>query len=121
MPRRNDVSHLAVESIDPRVFNRGGLDWDRPVFGRFGVFSGGMFGQLPVYCRAEGYEFGVIDKDTIADTDLVGTQILVLINSPKVWREAEQAPDRSRLRRPGRQPAGPGRPHRRLRPDARVQ
>ena len=43
------------------VHNRGGLDWDRPVFGRFGVFSGGMFGLLPVYCRAEGYDFGVID------------------------------------------------------------
>lgn len=72
------------------VHNRGGLDWDRPVFGRFGVFSGGMFGQLPVYCRAEGYEFGVIDKDKIAAADLVGTQILVLINSPKVWKDEER-------------------------------
>ena len=59
-----------------RVFNRGGLDWDRPVYGQFGPFSGGMFGLLPVYCRAEGYEFGIIDKETIADTDLRGTQSL---------------------------------------------
>ncbi len=45
-----------------RVYNRGGLDWERPVFGQFGAFSGGMFGLFPVYCRAEGYDFDVIDK-----------------------------------------------------------
>ena len=44
-----------------RVHNYGGLDWDRPVFGQFGAFSGGMFGLLPVYCRAEGYDFEVIE------------------------------------------------------------
>jgi hypothetical protein len=133
------------------VYNHGGLDWDRPVFGRFGVFSGGMFGLLPVYCRAVGYDFAVIDKmeksgadvagsskaspdgtlpshddasarndratkagvpakaveglsaeaprrpdairrfvDTIEPDDLGEAQILVLINSPKVWEEAER-------------------------------
>ena len=51
---------LAGRSI--LVHNFGGLDWDRPVFGTFGTFSGGMFGLLPVYCRAEGYDFEVIDK-----------------------------------------------------------
>ena len=35
--------------------------------------------------------------------------------------ERPRSPARSRLRRQGRQPAGPGRPHRRLRPDARIQ
>ncbi len=44
-----------------RVHNYGGLDWDRPVYGQFGVFRGGMFGLLPVYCRAEGYDFDVIE------------------------------------------------------------
>ena len=72
------------------VHNRGGLDWDRPTFGRFGAFSGGMFGLLPVYCRAEGYDFDVIDKDRIGPEDLKGVQILVLINSPKAWPEAER-------------------------------
>ncbi len=43
-----------------RVYNRGGLDWERPVFGRFGGFSGGMFGLWPVYSRAEGYDFSVV-------------------------------------------------------------
>ena len=44
-----------------RVHNYGGLDWERPVFGRFGGFGAGMFGLFPVYCRAEGYDFGVIE------------------------------------------------------------
>jgi hypothetical protein len=43
-----------------RVVNSGGLDWERPVFGQFGAFSGGMFGLWPVYCRAEGYDFSVV-------------------------------------------------------------
>jgi hypothetical protein len=72
------------------VHNRGGLDWDRPVFGQFGVFSGGMFGILPVYCRAEGYDFDIIDKDTIEPSDLKKAQILVLINSQKIWEERER-------------------------------
>ena len=74
-----------------RVHNRGGLDWERPVFGRFGAFSGGMFGLLPVYCRAEGYNFGIIDKEVIVPADLDDTQILVLINSPRIWDEQEGA------------------------------
>ena len=45
-----------------RVYNHGGLDWERPAYGQFGAFSGGMFGLFPVYCRAQGYDFEVIDK-----------------------------------------------------------
>lgn len=52
-----------------RVHNFGGLDWDRPVFGQFGAFSGGMFGLLPVYCRAEGYDFDVIDHEEQSGSD----------------------------------------------------
>jgi uncharacterized protein DUF4350 len=54
------IGPVAGRSI--RVYNRGGLDWERPVFGQFGAFTGGMFGLLPIYCRAEGYDFDVIDK-----------------------------------------------------------
>ncbi len=82
------IGPTAGKSI--RVHNRGGLDWDRPVFGRFGAFSGGMFGLLPVYCRSEGYDFDIIDADAIDAADLEGVQVLVLINSPKVWDETER-------------------------------
>ncbi len=73
-----------------KVHNRGGMDWDRPVFGKFGAFSGGMFGQLPVYCNANGYDFSVIDKDGIDSKDLRETQVLVLINSPHIWKGIER-------------------------------
>ncbi len=73
-----------------RVHNRGGLDWERPAFGRFGAFSGGMFGTWPVYCRAEGYDFGVIDESTVEAVDLRGVQTLVLINSPKIWDQRQR-------------------------------
>lgn len=71
------------------VHNRGGLDWERPVFGKFGAFSGGMFGLLPVYARANGYRFEVLDQDAIKPDDLAGFQTLVLINSPKEWKGDE--------------------------------
>jgi hypothetical protein len=71
------------------VHNRGGLDWDRPTFGKFGMFSGGMFGLLPVYARANGYGFEVLDRDTIRSEDLTEVQTLVLINSPRVWKGEE--------------------------------
>ncbi len=61
------IGPVAGRSI--RVHNYGGLDWDRPVYGRFGTFTGGMFGLLPVYCRAEGYDFDVIEhfQETASD------------------------------------------------------
>jgi hypothetical protein len=55
-----------------RAYNRGGLDWERPVFGQFGAFTGGMFGLFPVYCRAEGYDFDVIDKSEKSVTEEAG-------------------------------------------------
>ena len=87
------VGTAAIGSPEGRsivVDNRGGLDWERPVFGRFGIFNGGMFGLLPVYCRADGFKFEVIEKDKIAAADLKKAQILVLINSPKEWKGEER-------------------------------
>lgn len=83
---------VVLEPANPTILvhNRGGLDWERPVFGRFGLFSSGMFGLLPVYARANGFDFNVLDKDDIESEDLKSTQILVLINSPKQWSEGEK-------------------------------
>ena len=49
-----------------------------------------MFGTWPVYCRAEGYDFGVIDESTVEAVDLRGVQTLVLINSPKIWDQRQR-------------------------------
>ncbi len=70
-----------------KVVNRGGLDWRRPTFEDP---TPGMFGSLPVFCRANGYAIDVIDSDSIERGDLESTGILVLINCPKIWTSSEQ-------------------------------
>jgi len=84
----------------PRVLvhNRGGLDWDRPTFENR---DGGMFGLLPVYARANGIEFNVLDKDDVTDDDLREAQVFVLINSPKTWAGTEKAAVLNFVRRGG--------------------
>ncbi len=77
------IGQVARGSI--RVHNYGGLDWDRPVYGRFGAFSGGMFGLLPVYCRAEGWDFGVIDHSRETASD----------KTPGLHNESDAAPPRT--------------------------
>ncbi|MBL8695226.1 MAG: hypothetical protein JNJ88_14125 [Planctomycetes bacterium] len=74
-----------------RVFNRGGLDWDRPQYGRFGGFTGGMFGLLPQYVKSAGFDFDVIDRDTVSAESLRETDTLVMINCPKVWSADERS------------------------------
>jgi len=66
-----------------------GTGLDRPIFGRFGVFSGGMFGLWPVYSRAEGYDFEVLDADRVTANDLTKTQIFVR-SIRQVWADDER-------------------------------
>lgn len=74
-----------------RVFNRGGLDWDRPQYGRFGGFTGGMFGLLPQYVKSAGFDLDVIDRDTLSAEILRETDTLVMINCPKAWSSDERS------------------------------
>jgi hypothetical protein len=73
------------------VYNRGGFDWERPVFGNFGGFSSGMFGLLPLYLRHEGWSVNVLDTDCVDAKDLEGVGVFVLINCPKLWAAAERS------------------------------
>lgn len=94
---------LMLEPANRRILvhNRGGLDWERPVFGKFGSFSGGMFGLLPVYSRANGFEFEILDEDIVTQEDLSNTQLLILINSPKEWSTAEKSDVKAFVERGG--------------------
>lgn len=69
------------------VHNRGGLDWERPTYENT---FGGMFGQLPIYARANGYELDIIDRDQIIPSDLENQQVLVLINSGTPWGKSKE-------------------------------
>jgi hypothetical protein len=63
------------------VLNEGGLDWARPVHGKYRPFDAGMFGLLPVYSYASGCHFAVTDRKGLLDGSVDTDQVLVLINT----------------------------------------
>ena len=69
------------------VFNRGGLDWERPSYQNS---NNGMFGQLPLYAQGNGFKFELLDNDVVSSSDLADTQILTLVNLPKKWAGEEK-------------------------------
>jgi hypothetical protein len=59
--------------------DKGYLDWRVPQYGRYGGRSGGMFGRLPQFLEAQGYEVARI-SGLITGESLSGAQALVIIN-----------------------------------------
>ena len=70
--------------------NAGGLDWDRPQVEEIGSFSSGMFGLLPVYLERQGWEVSTVDLEDAENLGELDAQVLVLINLPHVWSDAER-------------------------------
>lgn len=71
--------------------NEGGLDWKRPRFGSYGPFEGGMFGLLPVYLAADGYDVRALREPTLTDDHFNLADILVTINNPRKWTDSERS------------------------------
>ena len=75
------------------VYEKGYLDWKVPEFGRYGAFSGGMFGFMPKYLALEGFEVSTFDDDIITPEALSNHEVLALINlgeeQGKKWRPEE--------------------------------
>ncbi len=67
--------------------DEGHVDWDLPVFDRYGGKKGGMFGVLLNHLRAIGYEVavGVITRETLNHAET-----LVLINSNRIFTQTEK-------------------------------
>lgn len=63
------------------VYEKGYLDWKAAVYGRYGPFSGGMFGLMPRYLELEGYEMAKSDAEELTADNLRGHSTLVLINA----------------------------------------
>ena len=59
-------------------YEKGFLNWMKPTHARYGRYSAGMFGNLPLLIRAMGWEADTIPEIT-PDT-LAGAHILVIIN-----------------------------------------
>ena len=66
-----------------------GGDWDKAEYGNYGVYSGGMFGQVEEYLSAAGFETERIND--IESGNLGQGDVLVLINCPHVWTQNEAA------------------------------
>lgn len=67
--------------------NKGGFDWERP---RLGEKYTGMFGLLPVYLRASGWNVSVLNIDELHELAESDTQVLVVINCYHAWANAER-------------------------------
>jgi hypothetical protein len=61
------------------LLDRGYLNWDVPVFGAYGEQSGGMFGRLPGFLEAQGYEVIKV-RGPLEPELLSGAGALVSIN-----------------------------------------
>ena len=68
-------------------FDSGFLDWNRPIYGRYGAYESGLFGCLPDYLQAAGAQCR-IDHELTADR-LGGSDVLVVINPTNRWASHE--------------------------------
>jgi hypothetical protein len=64
------------------------LDWSKPTFGSYGPYAQGMFGLLPEYLRADGFEVDFL-REPIRREHLQDVDALVTINVDTDWQQAE--------------------------------
>ena len=69
-------------------YEEGLLDWRVPVFGVYGQRSSGMFGLLPKYLEAKGYNTAKVS--TITEENLSESSVLVLINLREAISDKEK-------------------------------
>jgi hypothetical protein len=72
------------------IVDEGLLNWRLPVFGSYGERSGGMFGRLPGFLDAQGYESGRVSRPITAGS-LEGARALVVINLMESFSTGEKA------------------------------
>jgi hypothetical protein len=70
------------------LYNKGYCTWDKPVHGRYGLRSSGMFGMLPLYLSSIGYTTRL--DSSFNSKNLDSTTIVVIINLDKKVPENEK-------------------------------
>lgn len=70
------------------IYDKGYLNWRVPDYTRFGEKSGGMFGNLPQYLAALGYEVAIVD--TLDGGTLSEGDALIIINILEFFSEEEK-------------------------------
>lgn len=66
------------------------VDWERPVSGRYGLNSGGMYGIMPEYLKRMGFQVD-IGSGPLTPQRLKGYQTLVVINPAHPFSPPERA------------------------------
>jgi len=90
LPAGVDGEKNATVSLDGKkvvVFEKGYLNWWKPVHGDYGAYSVGMYGMLPVYLESMGATC-VISPD-LSDDDLRDADLLILIFPDDPWEEGQ--------------------------------
>jgi hypothetical protein len=72
------------------ILDRGMVDWSVPSPGSQGLENAGMFGLLPRYLQAAGFEARV-RPDALAPAVLTGSRVVVVINPKEPLAEQERA------------------------------
>jgi len=72
-------------------FNQGGLDWDLPADGKYGMFEGGMFGLLPIELERSGFRVAAIEPGTEIGSSLREHDVLFVINCSYAWTDTDLA------------------------------
>ncbi len=70
------------------IYDRGYLNWQKPVHGNYGLRSGGMFGMLPAYLETMGYNVHI--DSTLIDESLTDIGVIVVINLSNKMSAAEK-------------------------------
>lgn len=78
------------DQIRVGFLNAGGLDWRVPEIGKFGSFDAGMFGLLPRYLEADGFDCTAVDARTPLADQLKDLDILCAINCHLVFDESQR-------------------------------
>ena len=81
------LSSANVNSGTIVFYKQGSLDWNTPAFGSYGQRSGGMFGLMPQYLKAVGFNpkfTSYISPQSLADADVV---VIINLNKPLKRKE----------------------------------
>jgi hypothetical protein len=71
------------------AFGKGYLNWDKPVYDKYGQAAAGMYGMLPTFVAGLGGSFEV--SDDLAAEDLADADLLLLLHPVKPWPDEQVA------------------------------
>ncbi|MCK4236746.1 MAG: hypothetical protein KAX38_06480, partial [Candidatus Krumholzibacteria bacterium] len=81
------------------IYDKGYMNWRVPVYGFYGYKSGGMFGYLPRFLRASGFDVETVNR--LDRENLSGADAVVVINVLEYFSDGEKEAVREFVHRGG--------------------